>query len=80
LPSVITPKPARHDHLKTGQVIKPRTTRFYRNSVDERKRFLMEAGQTLFIRALPGRTIWQRRDSTGAPTQEPEWRGGMIRP
>lgn len=33
-----------------------------------------------FILAVPERKTRQRRDATGAPTQEPEWRRGASRP
>src|SRR5258708_1524229 len=32
-----------------------------------------------FILASPGRRVRQRRDATGATTQQPEWRGGVGR-
>src|SRR5580658_385435 len=34
----------------------------------------------LGILTLLGRRIRQRRDATGAPTQRPEWPGGVSRP
>jgi hypothetical protein len=73
--SVITPKPASHDHLKTGQAIRPRTNWFYRRWAETRKGFSARGLQTLSIMTVPERRIRQRRDATGAPIQRPEWLG-----
>ena len=65
--SVITPKPARHDHLKTGQATG--SGQLVCSAVwSSRASILLPVP---FILALPGRRIRQRRDATGAPTQRP---------
>ena len=74
-------------HLKTGHTWTLQNRPTERNQNKSIYTLRGAFGQTFFadwlselILALPGRRIRQRRDATGAPTQRPEWRGGVSRP
>src|SRR5882724_4992590 len=74
--SVITPKPASRDHVKPASL--PTQNNIVCSAVWSFGASSLCSG--LGILTLPGRRVPQRRDATGAPTQRPEWRGGVSRP
>ncbi len=75
-------------HLKTGHTwsLQKRPTKRTQNksiyTLPEpvQANFFWQAAPREFILTSPGRRIRRRRDATGAPTQRPEWRGGVSRP
>jgi hypothetical protein len=62
--SVITPKPARHDHFKTGQPTG--SGQLVCSAVWSSRASILR--RFPFILTSPGRRVRQRRDATGAPT------------